>query len=152
MKKIITGILIILSINCFSQSLDTVSVSLTLRAQDWAWLVGKYGAGQDSASKVKIRAIRTAMIAANPATWTTNVTINNIPGNIVIWAYNQYNQAGFGEIVNMGTTNAERMTIYTTIRAITNSAVQYFIGVVDGNFSNQFINTRQQGKQILLDN
>jgi hypothetical protein len=54
--------------------------------------------------------------------------------------------------MNMGSTTAERTTIYTTIRNINNSAIQYYIGVIDANFSNQFINNRQSGKSILMDN
>lgn len=152
MKKIILAIFILISINSYSQNLDTVTVSLTLRSQDWAWLVGKFGAGTDSIERVQVRNIRTQIIAANPQTWTTNVTINNLKGRVIIWMYNAFATAGFQEIVNMGANTAERTTIYTNIRNINNSAVQYFIGVIDGNLSNMFINSRQNGKEILLDN
>ena len=152
MKKIILSIAILVSVNSYSQNLDTVRVSLTLRAQDWAWGVGKYGAGTDSISRVRIRAVRTAMLAANPASWTTNVTINNVPGVVVMYLYNSFVYAPFSEVLQMGNTTAERTTIYTNIRAINNSALQYYIGSTDGSFPAQFINTRNVGKSIVLDN
>lgn len=135
-----------------AQSLDTVSVSLTLRSQDWAWAVGKLGAGNDSTERVKIRSMRDAIRTANPATWQTNVTLSNIPGRIVMWIYNSFVTAPFDEMMAMGNTNAERITIYTNIRAINNSAVQLYIGIIDTALANQFIESRKRGKEILLDN
>jgi hypothetical protein len=152
MKKIITLIAILFSLNASSQNLDTVSVSLSLRAQDWTWAIGKYGAGTDSVSRARIRQIRTAVIAANPPSWTTNVTINNVPGVVVMAIYNIFIYAPFGEIMNMGSNTAERTTIFTNIRAINNSALQYYIGLRDGEISNQYINYRKFGKEILIDN
>lgn len=146
----ITGL--VFSLNATAQNLDTVSVSVTLRSQDWAWAVGKYGSGTDSLSRARIRSIRTAILAANPQTWTTNVTINNVPGVVVMYLYNSFVYAPFSEVLQMGTTTAERTTIYTNIRAINNPALQYYIGATDGGFSQSFINTRGIGKSILLDN
>jgi hypothetical protein len=152
MKKTITLLTaIFLSVLIYAQNLDTASASITLRAQDWAWLVGKHGAGNDSTERVAIRNIRAAVLLANPQTWTATVTIT-VKGRVVIWMYNAFCSAGFQEIMNMGSTTAERTTIYTTIRNINNSAIQYYIGVIDANFSNQFINNRQSGKSILMDN
>lgn len=152
MKKILAVICLFLTINAKSQNIDTVSVSLTLRAQDWAWGVGRYGDGEDSISRARIRAIRIAMLSANPASWTTNVTINNVPGVVVMYLYNSFLYAPFGEVLQMGNTTAERTTIYTNIRAINNSALQYHIGLTDGNFPNSFLRLRNLGKSILLDN
>jgi hypothetical protein len=152
MKKTITLLTaIFLSVLIYAQNLDTASASLTLRAQDWAWLVGKHGAGNDSTERVAIRNIRAAVLLANPQTWTATVTIT-VKGRVVIWMYNAFCSAGFQEIINMGSTTGERTTIYTTIRNVNNSAIQYYIGVIDANFSNQFINNRQSGKSILMDN
>lgn len=152
MKKLILVIAIFFSITASSQNLDTVSVSLTLRAQDWAWGIGKFGAGGDSASIAKVRQIRAALVAANPANWNTNVTVNNVPGRVLIFLYNSFVQAPFSEVLQMGNNTAERTTIYTNIRAVNNSALQYFIGAADGTFVNLFIETRNKGKNILLDN
>lgn len=152
MRKILIIIAVLFSVNSYSQNIDTVSVSLTLRAQDWAWAVGKFGQGTDSLSRARIRAVRTAMITANPQTWQTNVTINNVPGPVVMWIYNSFMHAGFGEMLAMGSTTAERTTIYNNIRAINNGVLQYHIGTVDASMSTQYSNTRQDGKTILLDN
>jgi hypothetical protein len=152
MKKLLSVIAILISLNSYSQNLDTVSVSVTLRAQDWAWAVGKFGAGTDSVSRARIRALRTAITAANPQTWATNVTINSVNGNVVMWLYNSFLHAGFGEVLAMGNNTAERTTIYTNIRAISNTALQYWIGVSDASLSNAFTNSRNDGKTILIDN
>lgn len=153
MKKLITIILVIITANSIkAQNLDTVNVSVTLRAQDWAWAIGKYGAGNDSTGRARIRALRTAITTANPPTWATSVTINNVNGNVVMWIYNQFIHAGFGEVLAMGTNSAERTTIYTNIRAINNSALQYWIGVSDASLTNNFTNSRNEGKTILIDN
>lgn len=152
MRKIIIILAMLFTVNANAQTLDTVSVSLTLRSQDWAWAIGNFGAGSDSSSIAKVRQIRTAIIAANPSTWATNVTLNNIPGKIVIFIYNSFMNANFGEVLQMGATNAERTTIYTNIRAINNSALQYHIGLIDGSTGSFFFNSRSNGKHILLDN
>lgn len=152
MKKLFILFTLFISVTLSAQNIDTVSANLTLRAQDWAWLVGSIGTGGDSTEKARIRQLRTAMIAQAPATWNTNVTINNVPGRILLLMYHTFISADFGEMMAMGTTNGERTTIYTNIRAINNSALQYYIGVMDSNKSNDFINRRQNGKYILLDN
>ncbi len=152
MKKLFFAIAIFCSATCYAQRLDTVSVSVTLRSQDWTWAIGKYGQGTDSVSIVRIRTIRAAILAANPQTWTTNVTLNNVPGPVVMMIYNYFIYAPFGEVLQMGNNTAERTTIYTNIRAINNSALQYFIGLSDGGLGSMFLNSRSKGKNILLDN
>ena len=152
MKKIILLVSVFFSVVSYAQNLDTVQVSLTLRAQDWAWVVSKYGSGNDSTDISEIRNIRTQLQAQNPATWTTNATLTSVSGRLIISFYASYASAGFQEIQNMGNTNGERATIWTNIRALSNSAIQYYIGVIDGGHANQFINTRKRGKEILLDN
>lgn len=152
MKKLIFILAIFFSLKGQSQNLDTVSVSLTLRAGDWATMLGKYGPGSDSVSRARVRAIRTAIIAANPPNWTTNVTINNVSGHVVMAIYTMYLYTPFGEMMNMGSNNAERTTIYNNIRAINNSALQYHIGVRDGELSGLYLQHRGAGKTILMDN
>ncbi len=146
MKKLLI-ILLLAPFAAKSQSLDTVSVSLTLRAGDWAWSIGKYGEGNDSASRVKIRQIRAAIIAANPPGFQTQVTINNITGKVLLAIYRQYVQAHHGETLQLTNT-----LIYTNIRAISNTAVQYFITQLDEAAQEDFLRTRTNGKNILMDN
>jgi hypothetical protein len=128
-----------------------VNVSLTLRAQDWAWGVGRLGNGADSAARAKVRVLRDAIRAANPATWTTNVTIT-VNGTIVLFLYKEWISCPSGVMLNMGNTQAERATIYTNIRAINNTAIQYFIGSIDANQLNIYTSERAVGKSILIDN
>lgn len=152
MKKLLIIIAILFSVSSYSQNLDTVSVSLTLRAQDWAWAVGKFGTGNDSTSRARIRAVRNAIQAANPQTWQTSVTINNVPGNVVMWIYSSFMHASFGEMLAMGNNTAERTVIYNNIRAINNSVLQYHIGLVDAAGTMNYNNHRQAAKTILIDN
>lgn len=151
MKKIIVFALLLISFNSFSQRVDTVNVSVTLRAQDWAWGVGRLGIGSDSATRTKVRAIRNAIRLANPASWTTPVSIT-VNGTILLSLYKDWISCPAGVMLNMGNNQAERAIIYTTIRAINNSALQYFIGVIDANAANIYTSERATGKQILIDN
>lgn len=153
MKKILSTLsALLISAVIYCQNIDTVSVSLTLPAENWAWAIGKYGQGNDSLSRARIRALRTAMVAANPATWRTDVTINNVPGPIVLWIYQTFVFGSFGEMLAMGTNNAERLTIYNNIRAINNGVLQYHIVTVDATANSQYLNIRKNGKEILIDN
>jgi len=152
MKTIFLGVFIFISAAVRCQTLDTVSVSLTLRSQDWVWAIGQYGEGNDSLTRAKIRAIRSAIITANPPSWTTNVTINSVPGNIVIGIYKAFCNAPFNVVIAMGSNNTERTTIYTNIRAINNSALQFYISQVDTFHSTEYLRLRSKGKTIILDN
>lgn len=151
MKKIIFLLAVLISLNSFSQRVDTVNVSLTLRAQDWAWAVGRFGPGSDSLTRAKIRVLRDAVRAANPASWTTNVTIT-VNGVVIMGIYREWMDCPSGVMLNMGSNQSERATIYTAIRAINNTAIQYFIGAVDATAGNVFTNERNTGKSILIDN
>lgn len=151
MKKILL-ILLFAPLFSSSQSLDTVSVSLTLRSQDWAWAIGEYGEGSDSASRVKVRQIRQAIITANPQTWGATVQINNLPGKVVFSIYRLFCAAPFSVVFSMGNTTAERATIFTNIRAINNAALQFFISLQDSQHLSEFERARNKGKNIILDN
>ncbi len=153
MKKIITSIAaLFITANIYSQNIDTVSVSLTIPAQGWAWAIGEYGEGNDSLTRKKVRDIRTSIIAANPVNWATNVQINNVPGKIVLAIYRIFCHAPFNIVIQMGSNNVERTVIYNNIRAINNSALQYFITQIDEYYLSDFINTRSKGKTIIIDN
>lgn len=141
------------SLDAIAQSIDTVTISsLTLRIQDWAWGIGRYGDGTDSASRVRIRQLRDAIRAVSNPTYNTNVTLTNVPGRVVLYIYEAYCNAPFSEVFAMGNNTAERTNIFTTIKSVNNSALQYFIGVIDANGNNLFLNTRNHGRSILLDN
>lgn len=153
MKKVLTIIVVFLiALASQAQNLDTVNVNLTLRAKDWAWFAGKYGAGQDSVTRAKVRALRDAVRTANPQTWDATVTVNNVPGHMVIFLYHSFATAPFGEVWEMGSNQAERIYIATQIKAVNNSVLQYYVGVVDAQVAANYTGNRQRGKEILLDN
>lgn len=157
MKKILLLIIIAITSSLFAKSqncsLDGVTASLTLEKRHWFWAVSKYGEGQDSISRARIRALRTAIIAANPATDATNVTLNNVPGEIIVFIYTAYlNNCSTGEYLQMGSTDAERRTIYTNVRAIANSCVQANISSIDTQATLNYNSSIGKGKSIVFDN
>lgn len=129
-----------------AQTLDTVRVrNLTLQAQDWAWLVGKHSSSinKDSTTAAAFRKIRSTVQAVQSPQWTTNITIDSIPGYIVLAFYQTAKQANAGEIVS------RYMAIVNAISAKT--VLAYWIGRQDEAMSQDFIRAREMGKNILLD-
>jgi hypothetical protein len=153
MKKILLSICIIFSINSFGQScsLDGVTASLTLQFRHWKWAASKIGIGTDSISTNRMRAFRTQMLAANPATDATNVTINNVPGEVIEEIYKLYifNNT-FAEYFNMGATDAERRTIFTNIRALGNPCIIERVAIIDAQATGFYNNTQTRGHYIIF--
>lgn len=153
MKKIIAIFLSALTINAYAQRLDTARVTITLRAYDWGWGIGKYGAGEDSMMKSEVRKIRDSIRLANPQNRGTNVTIRNVSGRVAVALFSLYLSAPTGETGKFfGNTAAERATIYTNIKAISNSAVQYWVGYLEGVYANTPDESFNRGKNYILDN
>ncbi len=146
MKKIILAILIFASINSYSQNIDTVRVSVTLRATDWAFLVSYASDSKDSATLSNIRKIRTAVNEIQNPNWNTQVTVAQLSGRLVVSMYGVYISQPFGMFSSLGGN------IGTQIKAINNSVLQYHIGQIDGGFGSQYNGRRDIGKNILLDN
>jgi len=147
MKKVLLFILVLISINTFSQCAGTNN--LTMEVRHWYWAVNKYGAGTDSASIGRIRDLRTQLIATNPADSTTSVQITGIPNDIILGIYSFYGQATFAEYMNMGSTDAERRTIFTNIRALVTPCIVSRIAEIDYNKSLNYWNGNKTGKAIL---
>ncbi len=147
MKKIILAICLLVSVQSFSQgNIDTVNVaSLTLKAGDWAYLVS-YADGRDSTTLSFVRKLRTAAQALQNPTWNTDMTVTNIPGNIVLRMYGIMISEPYGMAASIGNN------IYTKIMAINNATLSYHIGLIDASFPNQYKNKRNIGKNMLLDN
>lgn len=146
MKKILIICLVLIGFQASSQNLDTVLVrNLQLQAQDWAWLVGSQrNQNTDSLSIVAFRYIRTKIRAANPPAWTTNVTIDSLPGFIVLDFYKAVKTANAGEIVSRYTP------IVNSISGKVN--LSYWIGFIDGNLNGDFNRKRDLGKYLVMDN
>lgn len=153
MKKLLLLICIVFSFNgVFGQcSLDGVSSSLTLQFRHWKLLATKIGIGTDSLSINRMRAFRTQMLAANPATDATNVTINNIPGEVIVDIYRLYVfDITFAEYFNMGSTDAERRTIFTNVRAIVQPCIEAHVAIIDAQALNMYANKLSTGNAIIF--
>ena len=152
MKKILLSICLIISLNGISQcDLTGVNDDLTLQFRHWKLLATKIGIGTDSLSINRMRAFRTQMIAANPATDNTNVTINNVPGEILVRIYEIYLfDINFAQYFNMGSTDAERRTIFTNIRALTNPCIVARVAILDAQALNVYANQLTNGKNIIF--
>ena len=146
MKKLfIILFLIPLFANSQTPSLDTVIVrNLQLQAQDWAWFVGKYASTTDSVSVSTIRKIRVKIQSNIPQSWTTNVTVDSLPGRVVIAMYQELNNSPASEIAD------RYSSIKAAISAKTNLA--YWIGFIDAQGPAEFNRKRNIGKNVLIDN
>lgn len=146
MKKLIAIIAIAFSISAPAQgNLDTVVVrNLQMQAQDWAWFVGKNASNADSVSISAIRRIRNKVQQAVPQTWTANLTVDSLPGSIVVAMYSQLKNAPAGEIA------LRYAAISSAIAAKANIA--YWIGFIDAQGPSEFDRKRNIGKNVLIDN
>jgi glycerol-3-phosphate responsive antiterminator len=145
MKKIISSFLILCSFGAFAQNnLDTIYVrSLTLQAQDWALIVGGLSTSRDSVTVKAVRKVRTAVQATPNIVWTTNVTVDSLPGVIVLGMYSRAKNAAAGII-------ATRYTAITNAIAA-KTVIAYWIGSIDASFNNEYLRIRDMGKYELLD-
>lgn len=144
MKTLLLALLIPFVASSQTPNIDTVLVrNLQMQAQDWAWLIGKYGVPSDSINLATFRRIRNKVQESIPPTWTTSVTIDSLPGKVVMAFYESTLRADAGEIVNR----------FTAIKnAISSKAnLAYWIGLVDGRVSAEFDRKRDIGKNILID-
>lgn len=145
MKTIIAAFLIVISVSVRAQNIDTVLVrNLQMQAQDWAWIVGHYNdVNADSLTSATFRRIRNKIQAASPGSWTTNVTIDSLPGKIALAMYQVVKLANAGEI-------APRYTAITS--AISGKAnMTYFTDKVDAALNEDYLRVRERGKNMLLD-
>lgn len=145
MKRALTLLLLFFSLFASAQNgLDTIYVrNLTMQAQDWAWLTGHFVSRTDSATLRAFRKIRTTVQANVPPNFTTAVTIDSVPGYVVIAFYRTVKQAPAGEIVNRYTAITNAISAKTVIA--------YWIGVIDGAASAEFTRHRDLGKNDLID-
>lgn len=130
----------------YSQNLDTVYVRhLTFQAQDLAWMIGKNASSinQDSVTVLAFRKIRAAVQAVQNPTWTTNITIDSIPGVIVMKLYQTAKTSNAGEVVNRYTAITNAIAAKTVL--------SYWIGRVDEALNQDYLRARELGKNILLD-
>lgn len=146
MKRIFFFIAFAFSIAASAQNnLDTVLVrNLQMQAQDWAWFVGKNASTSDSTSISAIRKIRNKVQQSIPQSWTVNITVDSLPGTVVIAMYSQLLNAPAGEIA----------TRYAAIKAAISAKANlaYWIGFLDAQGPSEFDRKRNLGKNVLIDN
>lgn len=145
MKNIILLLCLLISGYCFSQSLDTVTVNLTLKSGDWAFIAGSIQ-NADSFTLVQLRRLRDTIRLANPGNFNTNVRFNSIPGNTVYLIYTSVKTEPITVYEQIGTN------INTQIKAIVNTTLQNFLTAFDNLANTYYMNRRTRGKNILLDN
>lgn len=144
MKKSILVIAFLFSLTSQAQILDTVIVrNLTMQAQDWAYLVGAYNTTADSVTMAAYRRIRNKVQETIPQSWTVNLTVDSLPGKIVMDFYQMAKTSPAGEIASRYTA------ILNAINSKTNLA--YWIGFADASVSGDFIRKRDRGKNLLID-
>lgn len=145
MKRALTLFILCFSISAFSQNnLDTIYVrNLTMQAQDWAWLTGSYPKRADSLTLKGFRKIRSTVQSNIPASFTTNVTVDSVPGKVIVLFYQIVKTSPAGEIA------ARYSAITNAISAKT--VLAYWIGVIDGTASAEFTRHRDIGKNDLID-
>lgn len=122
-----------------------ILISLGSAAQDWAWIFGQYNdTAPDSVTAVEIRRIRTEIKTANPASYTTNVTVDSIKGSFAMAFYRMVKRANAGEI-------APRYTAITSaIEAVPVMAT--FTAAYNATMLSEFNLKRNRGKTIVMDN
>lgn len=145
MKKIYFIICVLLYLNASTQNLDTVTVNLTLRSGDWAFIAGSMTAN-DSSDFVFFRRLRDTARLANPVNYTVNVRMNSIKGSII------YNIYTFIKGLPATLEDQAGTTIVTNIKAIANTTLQNFITAYDNQAAALYIQRRTRGKNLLLDN
>jgi hypothetical protein len=138
MKKIILLVLVIVSVNSFGQTLDTVYVrNLQLRAEEWYWLKGNW-IPQDTIQKKAWKKIRTKLVSDNPPTNATLVTIDSIPGVVALMFYSMFINSSKGETGFMTNNISQNIKAYTPMLLFTNEK--------DAENQSRFQNARKNGR------
>lgn len=146
MKKILTFLPIFIAFASFSQDLSGITVNLTLKGGDWAYIAGrKVGNLIDSSTVVYLNRLRDTTLLANPANFNTNVRFNSLPAQLV---YNIY-----VEIKSLPSTLYDQVgtNISTQIKAISNTPLQTAITAFDNQAAQIYTDTRKRGKNFLSD-
>jgi hypothetical protein len=139
MKYILSLAIIIISLQSFSQNIDTVYVrNLTFKYEEWSWIVGGINPqGLDSANKKRYKKLTKFLDDANVAGFSTNVTYDSLPGRFAMFAFNEY-WTNTTARENMGTGIDSKLRLYTPLAS--------FIATSDATRLATFINRRNAGR------
>lgn len=149
MKKLLFITSIILSLNCFGQEpkLDTVpNQSVTLRIKDIAWFMDKKPVSNDSLQNALQRRLLkiiedTVRVYGRNLAQNKTHNITNLPASFVVTMYAIFSYTPFGEVLQMGTTTAERTFIRTQLMGIQNNTIQYYYVAVDNRWRDEYVSS-----------
>jgi hypothetical protein len=144
MKKLFTVVLLAPLAALSQVNLDTVYVrSTTLQAQEWLYMTGKYTTRADSLVLKGFRRIRARAQEVAPVSLTTNVTIDSIPGIVLVEMYRIVKNAPAGEIAARYTQITNAISAKTVLSS--------FLAVIDASADADFLRARKLGQYDLLD-
>lgn len=149
MKKITTFMAFVLTISLSSAqpgSIDTAKANLTLKVNDWCYLLSYFNGTTDSTDIVFVRRVRTKIRSVANVTMNTNVTVDTVSGKYIVEMYDICRKIPAGEGGELGNAPAN------AIRAISNAVIQYYIGVIDSQYAVEHRRHVRIGKNILVDN
>jgi hypothetical protein len=145
MKKIISIAFVLFSLSLSAQqNLDTVVVrNLTVPADALGWFVGKNVSNSDSVWIAAVRRMRNKVQQSPPQSWAANVTVDSLPGVVVVAFYSQVVTANYGEVAVWAET------VKSAIASKINIA--YWLGYLDAQGPAERIRKRNIGKNVLID-
>jgi hypothetical protein len=150
MKKLLVAILFFTTAAAHAQNLDTVMVrNLTLDADDVAYFIGSWNIAVDSVSISTFNRIRKQIQANKPASWSSSVTIDSLPGPIVLDMYKKAitDMYGVMGMKRSGVTRGDR--IMAAIKTKTNMLP--FLTAIDALPDTEFNRFRDRGKNRVID-
>jgi len=142
MKYILSLAIILISLQSFSQNIDTVFVrNLQLKYEEWSWIVGGINPqGLDSANKKRYKKLTKFLDDANVAGFATQVTYDSLPGRFALFAFQEY-WANHEARDNMGTGIDTKLRLYTPLSS--------FIATADAARLAKFQARRNAGRDAI---
>lgn len=150
MKKItvflIAAIIYAMPSTAQSGNIDTVKANLSIKVNDWCYVVSYFNGSTDSADIKFVRDVRTKILSTPNVTMNTTVQVNNVEGRYLVNIYDIVRRIPAGEATELGNSTAN------AIRAISNPVLQYYIGVIDSQYRTEHRRHVRIGKNMLVDN
>ena len=142
MKYILSLAIILISLQSFSQNIDTVFVrNLQLKYEEWSWIVGGINPqGLDSANRKRYKKLTKFLDDANVAGFATQVTYDSLPGRFALFAFQEY-WANHEARDNMGTGIDTKLRLYTPLSS--------FIATADAARLAKFQARRNAGRDAI---
>lgn len=149
MKKIVIIIAFIITAflaNGQPGSIDTVKANLSIKVNDWCYVISYFNGSTDSTDIAFVRKVRTKILAVPNVTMNTTVLVDLVPGRYLVNIYVVVRKIPAGEATELGNATAN------AIRAIANPTLQYYIGVIDSEYGVEHRRHVRIGKNMLVDN